>query len=612
MKISMKNYLSVMVLTLAAAVMAACAGSDDTVADTPKLPENTGKVVTLTTTVGLGGAADETTRALTSGGVKTFAVGETMALVYESMSNKRTVKESEPLGAGDIAADGKSATFTFNLTEEPDKTQSVDYIYPAAMADADGNENSEALSTEQDGTLTKLASNFDFATTHTKLDWDGDNLPGATLENQLAILAITLKDYATGADITGSITGLTLTTRNDSHTESMTYNITRSAAPGPIYVAIYPTMNATINVTATFGAYTYTKTLEGKDYQASKGYNVSWRMTNTTPLTMEALTAGTIVVNDPQPGMQYSLNGGDKTTMSGNTTINVGVGDKVQFYGTGTDVQTYYWSSSDYTSIAGGTAEVKVYGNIMSLVNETGFATATTFESSNNFRNLFYGNDKLKDASGLLLPATTLKEDCYNNMFWGCTSLTTAPALPATTLADNCYGRMFWGCTKLTAAPALPATTLAEDCYKEMFHGCNSLETAPALNAETLANYCYHGMFHSCSSLENAPALPATTLKEGCYRAMFAGCTSLTAAPVLPAKTLVNRCYWNMFYGCTKLNAVTCLATDISAPGCTEDWLSGAGTQAEGTKTFTKAASMTDWPRNASGIPDGWTVQDAQ
>lgn len=66
------------------------------------------------------------------------------------------------------------------------------------MLKADGTENYEALLTEQDGTLAKLASNFDFATAN-DLDWVNGNLPGADLENKLAILAITLKDDVTGA-----------------------------------------------------------------------------------------------------------------------------------------------------------------------------------------------------------------------------------------------------------------------------------------------------------------------------------------------------------------------------------------------------------------------------
>ena len=60
-------------------------------------------------------------------------------------------------------------------------------------------------------------------------------------------------------------------------------------------------------------------------------------------------------------------------------------------------------------------------------------------------------------------------------MFYGCTSLTSAPSLPATTLADGCYAGMFSNCTSLTSAPSLPATTLAEYCYNGMFYNCNKL-----------------------------------------------------------------------------------------------------------------------------------------
>ena len=40
----------------------------------------------------------------------------------------------------------------------------------------------------------------------------------------------------------------------------------------------------------------------------------------TTPLTIEALTAGTIVVQNPQSGMKYTLNSGTKTAITDNPT----------------------------------------------------------------------------------------------------------------------------------------------------------------------------------------------------------------------------------------------------------------------------------------------------
>ena len=89
---------------------------------------------------------------------------------------------------------------------------------------------------------------------------------------------------------------------------------------------------------------------------------------------------------------------------------------------------------------------------------------------------------------------------------------------------------------------------------------------------------------------------------------MFYGCTSLTVAPVLPATTLAENCYCCMFISCTNLSSVTCLATDISTSQCTLRWLEGVAA----TGTFTKAAGMNDWPTGASGIPEGWTVKDAE
>ena len=98
----------------------------------------------------------------------------------------------------------------------------------------------------------------------------------------------------------------------------------------------------------------------------------------------------------------------------------------------------------------------------------------------------------------------TLADSCYSYMFYGCTSLTTAPSLPATTLATRCYSYMFYNCTSLTTAPSLPATTLAYSCYSYMFNNCTSLTTAPSLPATTLAYSCYSYMFNGCTSIKLA------------------------------------------------------------------------------------------------------------
>ena len=232
------------------------------------------------------------------------------------------------------------------------------------------------------------------------------------------------------------------------------------------------------------------------------------------------------------------------------------------------------------------------------------FSSTGRFTTQGNPMCLLFG-DYFVDQTSL-----SGKNNAFKGLFYGCTGLTSAEnmSLPVTTLPIYCYEYMFNGCTSLTTAPALPATTLAGYCYEEMFNGCTSLTTAPALPATTLASYCYSGMFKGCTSLTTAPSLPATALTDGCYSTMFMGCTSLTTAPFLPAITLNSSCYYQMFESCTNLISITCLATNIAPINCTSGWVSYIKTSG----TFYKHPSMTDWTTGSSGIPQNWTVQDYQ
>lgn len=293
-------------------------------------------------------------------------------------------------------------------------------------------------------------------------------------------------------------------------------------------------------------------------------------------LTFEALESGAFsfsgVSSASANTLQYSVDSGTTwTTIGTNTnTPTVQSGNKIMWKGSGLTVD-----NGIATFMSSGNFNVE--GNVMSLINGDGFATATTISKRWQFRSLFRNCTKLISAENMVLPATTLATECYQGMFYGCTGLTTTPELPATTLAERCYNGMFEGCTSLTTAPELPATTLKIQCYSSMFAGCTSLTTAPEL--------------------------PATTLMRSCCFQMFRGCTSLTTAPELPVTTLYDSCYSGMFSNCTNLNSVTCLATDISAAYCTMDWLSGVAANG----TFTKAAGAV-WPSGESGIPNGWTV----
>ena len=292
-----------------------------------------------------------------------------------------------------------------------------------------------------------------------------------------------------------------------------------------------------------------------------------------TPLTFEAKTAGATVYHGGGNGdFEFSTNGIDWEPYTDNEMKCLSsVGDKISFRGNGTSVGIFQWTTG---------SQCYIYGNVMSLVNKTDYATTTEIPSSTTFERLFENGKAIYNhpLKTLALPATTLQNKCYQGMFGGCTYLTKAPELPATTLQNNCYQGMFAGCTNLTKAPELPAESLADYCYADMFNGCTSLKTAPELPAMSLANSCYYQMFY--------------------------GCTSLTAAPELPAPTLVGGCYNQMFYNCSSLQSVTCLATPNSS--CTSNWM-GGNVPWGPSHTFTKKRG-TNWESGSNGIQRYWTV----
>lgn len=331
------------------------------------------------------------------------------------------------------------------------------------------------------------------------------------------------------------------------------------------------------------------------------------------------LTIGSAVTTSQMTSIAYSTNGTSWTTLNNvdDTTItasvNVSSGDTVYWKGSG--VQTAIAAPSlmripyNATIFSADTA-FDVEGNAMSMLfgdNFEGeeFDSGTTYHLSG----LFYSATTLVNASGMTLPASTVYDNDYNDMFNGCTGLTSAPSvLPATTIGGSSYKRMFRGCTSLVVAPSMSVTTFSgEQSCSDMFNGCSGLASAPeVLPATTLTFRSYYYMFQNCSSLTSAPVLSATTLASNCYQGMFYGCTSLTTAPALPATTLVASCYTSMFQNCTSLNYIECNADTYynSATSATYNWVNGVAASGK----FIKNNSNTWWTTGNHGIPTGWSV----
>lgn len=258
--------------------------------------------------------------------------------------------------------------------------------------------------------------------------------------------------------------------------------------------------------------------------------------------------------------LEYSLDGVSWGNMTTETTFSLSKDVVLYVRGKLTDNNT----GEDYTQFA-ITGSVEAKGNINYIWDyENLEASLKTFCGCSLFKNCV----GLSAANKLELSTMILSSECYRDMFWGCTNMTSSPSLPATELAYHCYVSMFRDCSSLESAPSLPSTKLANNCYTSMFQNCVSLTNAPSLPAIELQAYCYYGMFQGCTSLITAPELPAMEMKKHCYYGMFSGCTALTTAPELPATTLATNCYYGMFRGCTSLTAAPSLPAMILAEGC--------------------------------------------
>ena len=304
-------------------------------------------------------------------------------------------------------------------------------------------------------------------------------------------------------------------------------------------------------------------------------------------LTVEAMTDGTLSISNPlELKIEYGRDGRMWTRSSQKQIIlDIRRGEKIFLRGNNnayahlTKKKRYGRQCFSFTNIYLDVPGY-VYGNVMSLIQSSGFDSLTMLRAPDTFVGLFAGNKNihLHPEKELLLPATTLSENCYVDMF-GDSSIDRTPRLPATHLESNCYGRMFSGCENLVTAPELPA--------------------------RELTNLCYRAMFYRCSRLRHAPALPATTLAPGCYSSMFSACTQLRTAPFLPATLLTTACYWSMFYNCSQLSEIRMMATDVSAPKCMGRWTEGVNEHG----TLYVSPEATWLQANPSIVPKGWEVR---
>ncbi len=385
MKKTMK-FLTMTALALTGAVMTGCSNDDE-------IQQPKDNVVTLKTTVSISGGeagARATTRALTTDGVKTFAAGEKIAVIYTNTSNETVKTVSDELPDGDY---GKTATFTVTLTN-PKAGGDVRYIYPAAMAATsvttttpvtdDATVNYAALNS-QDGTMANISANLDFAKFDGSLTASAGLPASPTLVNQLAICEFTIKNAA-GNDITSTLTNLTMANGGNTYTVS-------PSSLSKIYVAVKPVTEGNITFTATDNAtFNYNRNQSGKTLAAGNLYPISFKMTKEkkdASVTAPTAVAATLTYSGSAKTL-FSAGSTTGGTMKYKvTTTNSKPASTADFKTTidqGTNAGTYYlWYYVDggdnyNTTDVNGTAVTKAIGKAAATL--TCNNSAISFSSS--------------------------------------------------------------------------------------------------------------------------------------------------------------------------------------------------------------------------------------
>lgn len=369
---------------------------------------------------------------------------------------------------------------------------------------------------------------------------------------------------------------------------------------------------------------------------------------------------------------EYSYDGENWTSWNGtSSTISFGTQEHPSMYLRGKNSTAFdKISSTAATSsrhfVFSTSAPVTLEGNINSIIDYEN-ENITTLPDTYMFRALFWGQTALYDISGLELPAASLTNCCYMDMFSGCSNIvygiselpamtipvgayrnmfrmckklsTPPPTLPATSLSNCAYTNMFYDCWELPSAVDLPATVVPAWAYASMYRECHAITSAPIMSATSFSNNAMQGTFNGCLNLASVPVdyLPVETLNyEGIYSGLFLGCKKLTSAPNLPAtflgsSSIYYRMYsgctslvsggaimatsgsggnhfYEMYAGCTSLNYIKCMWLAQPSTISFSNWANSVPTGG----TFVKNASAT-WSNvyGISAIPEGWTVTTA-
>ena len=143
----------------------------------------------------------------------------------------------------------------------------------------------------------------------------------------------------------------------------------------------------------------------------------------------------------------------------------------------------------------------------------------------------YINNTAISGAVDMSDLTTISGSNACNNMFYGCTGITSANLSALTTITGgSACGSMFRNCTGLTSFDLSALTTLSQpNTCNNMFYGCTGITSAnlSALTTITGGSAC-SGMFSGCTSLATVYIGGTTAINFGTrtsqFQNMFSGC----------------------------------------------------------------------------------------
>lgn len=363
--------------------------------------------------------------------------GNNIAVTW-TMDDRVTILNASNAEIGSMAPtwiDGNKAklTATLNGSVHLRTGDRLDLVFPRTGQDYTG----------QKGTLTDIATNYDYATASVEVKYADDSFVSTTDALFATQQAIVRFNFTDGNSNPISVSNLTISAdgllQNAKTTGPVT--ITPTEATSELYTALSG-INGIVSLNATVGDRTYSYTTpEAKKFDNGKFYPVTVRLKKMPvpypePLTLECFDPnGCRVTVSNVSNLEFSRDGG-VTWKTYKNSITFNNGEKICFRGTWSTQDT---GSSSRTQFA-CSGKCYIYGNIMSLLDKDNYATMTELPYASTFMNLFMDNRDIYHAEGkdLVLPATKLRKNCYANMFNGCTNFNYVKCLATDISASGC------------------------------------------------------------------------------------------------------------------------------------------------------------------------------